>query len=687
MTLPNSTVVIGTNNTVADTAALNAASAAAIDGGVIHAIGVFKVDGEWTVAGFSNIEVNVSRAEFLQQTRFKRTLLFSGCGNVKVTGENKGTFRGLGGAAGEFGSTAGIYPVQNKLAGSYNSVAAIYAENCGSIIVDGVRCYNHAGGGIGGYGTYDVTVQNCHVEGIGPNWIAKGENGSDFALNFTLNPAVLTDYVARWRFFNNRLFNHAFGIAGLCTKTFVSQGNDMGPFPGQHGHYMIDCNGVLVQGNNIRGCGELGVKLTLERRGPQDFNIPAWAAGVVKGPGDEIKFGGNIWDANAPSKAITAITRASPAVVTSTAHGYTTGTAVYLSDIAGMTSLNGRWFKVGTVFANEFTLQDFTTLANVNTTSYQPYTFGGKASTKFTTGANFAADDALDRWHGSRKNNIEGVVIADNNIEDCLYGLQITVSADVFTYNTSILGGHVADNVIRNSGADAMKIERFRDGKIINNTVDGAAAIGLFSRDSGVEISGNKLLRCAVGLLGQFAWDSEISDNVIEDAGTTPYAGGGLTRHPLLVADCDANAPTDKDSSPVLLVKGNDIRWTDGQGDCQQAEQMYFGASYQVKVFDTTGTSLYPVKVDGTLLDCGRIHFAGFTAGDQQFPAGVRRGNPYRTFYGAVRPNLEAGSTKNYYVNDTCFNSGPASGEPSYWYCTGSGAGAASTWANGPALP
>ena len=42
------------------------------------------------------------------------------------------------------------------------------------------------------------------------------------------------------------------------------------------------------------------------------------------------------------AKTITAITKANPAVVTSTAHGLTDGTVVTISSVAGMTEINGK---------------------------------------------------------------------------------------------------------------------------------------------------------------------------------------------------------------------------------------------------------------------------------------------------------------------------------------------------------
>jgi hypothetical protein len=73
------------------------------------------------------------------------------------------------------------------------------------------------------------------------------------------------------------------------------------------------------------------------------------------------------------AKNITAITKASPAVVTSTAHGLTNGDFVQILAVVGMTELNGGWYKVANVAANTFEL------SGVDSTGYGTYVSGGTA--------------------------------------------------------------------------------------------------------------------------------------------------------------------------------------------------------------------------------------------------------------------------------------------------------------------
>ena len=83
--------------------------------------------------------------------------------------------------------------------------------------------------------------------------------------------------------------------------------------------------------------------------------------------------------ATAATKAITAITAASPPVVTSNAHGYTAGQLVYLDGIVGMTQLNKRLFIVATPLTNTFELK------GVDATNYSAYVSGGTAALKTMT--------------------------------------------------------------------------------------------------------------------------------------------------------------------------------------------------------------------------------------------------------------------------------------------------------------
>ena len=74
------------------------------------------------------------------------------------------------------------------------------------------------------------------------------------------------------------------------------------------------------------------------------------------------------------AKNITAITKANPAVVTSTAHGLTDGTVVTIAAVTGMTEINGKVAVTRSTGANTFEL------VGVDSTAFTTYTSGGTAT-------------------------------------------------------------------------------------------------------------------------------------------------------------------------------------------------------------------------------------------------------------------------------------------------------------------
>lgn len=77
------------------------------------------------------------------------------------------------------------------------------------------------------------------------------------------------------------------------------------------------------------------------------------------------------------TKAITGITKASPAVFTSTSHGMSNGDIVYIDNVVGMTEVNGVFGVVTASAANTFQLT--VGLGLMNSTNYTTYTSGGTA--------------------------------------------------------------------------------------------------------------------------------------------------------------------------------------------------------------------------------------------------------------------------------------------------------------------
>ncbi len=89
----------------------------------------------------------------------------------------------------------------------------------------------------------------------------------------------------------------------------------------------------------------------------------------------------------AVTKAITGITKADPAVVTSASHGYSNGDIIYIAGVVGMTEVNGRWYRVTNKGTNDYQLYDLSG-NKVNSTNYTTYTSNGTSQDIV-----FSADD------------------------------------------------------------------------------------------------------------------------------------------------------------------------------------------------------------------------------------------------------------------------------------------------------
>tara|TARA_R110000822_G_scaffold274036_3_gene396387 strand:+ start:1117 stop:3906 length:2790 start_codon:yes stop_codon:yes gene_type:complete len=102
------------------------------------------------------------------------------------------------------------------------------------------------------------------------------------------------------------------------------------------------------------------------------------------------KDGGQVLTGSA--KTITGITKASPAVVTSNAHGLANGDDVYVTGVVGMTELNGRFLRVASTATNTFALTDYAG-TNINSSGYTTYGSAGSAQKVFELATPYTAAD------------------------------------------------------------------------------------------------------------------------------------------------------------------------------------------------------------------------------------------------------------------------------------------------------
>jgi hypothetical protein len=119
----------------------------------------------------------------------------------------------------------------------------------------------------------------------------------------------------------------------------------------------------------------------------------------------------------AASKTITAITKASPGVVSSTAHGYANGDYVLL-EVQGMSLVNKRIFRVANQAANTFELE------GENTTSYDAFSSG--TAKLLTLGTSIATMTTVNP-SGGEATPIDVTTIHDNQRVE-IFGLPGAIS-------------------------------------------------------------------------------------------------------------------------------------------------------------------------------------------------------------------------------------------------------------------
>jgi hypothetical protein len=175
-------------------------------------------------------------------------------------------------------------------------------------------------------------------------------------------------------------------------------------------------------------------------------------------------------------KAITAITNASPMVVTSNSHGFSDGDPICIYDVLGITAANGTW-QVASSTANTFALK--TLKDGLNSTGNAAYTSGGKVinlkaanlgqidggsvGTDQTLGSKTLANGVLDAadptFPGFTGNATGGVIYKDTGSAATSPPLvwndgkqQVVVAADAASSATTIwvepLAGPIANGTV-----------------------------------------------------------------------------------------------------------------------------------------------------------------------------------------------------------------------------------------------
>lgn len=144
--------------------------------------------------------------------------------------------------------------------------------------------------------------------------------------------------------------------------------------------------GVSLQSTRLR----LGTSTGPARPVPFQFSI---TQGIILEFGDEyIRFvfqGGYVVE---NSVAIGGISQSDPATVTVAGTPFADGDWVFISNVAGMTEVNGQTYVVADVAAGSFTLQDLNGNP-INSTGFAAYAGGGELSRLYTVATPYAAID------------------------------------------------------------------------------------------------------------------------------------------------------------------------------------------------------------------------------------------------------------------------------------------------------
>lgn len=114
----------------------------------------------------------------------------------------------------------------------------------------------------------------------------------------------------------------------------------------------------------------------------------------------------------AAAKTLSAITKASPGVVTSTAHGYSNGDIVFLT-VSGMYQLNDKPVRVANVTANTFELEgiDTTLFETFSSGTAEKVTLGTSITTATTVSSSGGNFDFIDSTtiHANAKSQLPGL--------------------------------------------------------------------------------------------------------------------------------------------------------------------------------------------------------------------------------------------------------------------------------------
>lgn len=232
--------------------------------------------------------------------------------------------------------------------------------------------------------------QGIILNGVAFTFVTSGATPSNFQFNIganaggTISLAVLTLNTSATYLANTLLNGATYSDSGGSTEDdLIVTWNSPGPAGNS---YRLSADApATVSGPTLTGGGSTPPRLVRFQ-----FNLNQ---GLVLEFGQQymrvISDGAFVTE---DGSAISGATKASPCTITQASHGFTTGKWVYISEVEGMTELNGRTFVITVLTSSTYTLQDVFG-NNIDSSSYGTYTGGGVGAAIYELETPYAAED------------------------------------------------------------------------------------------------------------------------------------------------------------------------------------------------------------------------------------------------------------------------------------------------------
>lgn len=218
------------------------------------------------------------------------------------------------------------------------------------------------------------------------------------------------------------------------------------------------------------------------------------------------------------------------------------------------------------------------------------------------TSGTFATDLAAVKWRVSPKMQRRGVVIEGNTARRC--GTAIGVINNIGSAKEAYIEGLVCKG---NSSFDGQSAALANDDYLFQrclrsiiegNSSERGGSYGMRCSDFSGIVKGNLIGNSyGTALIMSLAGDTYVEDNVLRDAGLLTGTAGD--RYPFQINAAGATVIPSADTTPYLLFRGNDIRFT--TGDAASATMGEIGTGVVADIYDTTTNSSKALNCAGTV--------------------------------------------------------------------------------------